>query len=260
MRRIETTGGKDVVRYLVVNSGWAAIVLDHGRLAVSLRPAVVSSAAFAALLYMIGDSSEGPCGLSLYDGAQATWFEFPSRKGLMDALIAAVDTAIADKRLLRRSMPRIALTAQPALESLLGICEELDGHYDPERLWRCLTVAVRGRFAVVREVNDAIRLSALGRGFYELSHFWQGGPTTERLRDFPDVRYGRWVASTYQDVIVGNEPLIDMVDCMIDWPHIGRRRHQYWRVIVPMVTADGTRIALGATVADTSITLGKDSR
>lgn len=261
-RRMDALPGFDLVRFMVVNAGWVAIRADRTRLVLTVRPSKVLGAALAGALYFIGDADDGPCCLVLLEAGDLVTYEFRSRSELITALCDAVGMAQPNNshRFKRKSVPYELLSrdCKPALD-LLEVWAELDGKFDMERLWRCINISWRGRFAVVRADRDAMRVTALGLGFKELARFWGAGAVSERLHDQPDAAYGLWLANAYRQAIHSQSPLIEQVDCNVEWAELGMRRHRYWRVIIPMTTAEGSNVALGVTLPDRSIALLPDT-
>jgi len=255
--------GYDYPRFQVVNAGWVGICQMRSRIVVFLRPSKATSGALAGALYHLADAGvegDGPGNIVVLGGEAPLSYEFPTRCALLRAVCDVVDAAqpCHHHRFARRQAKRSQMTADSPILGLASIWHELDGRYDVERMWRCLTVELRQRFVVVSTDPDAMHVRSLGGGFGELARYWPTGGGV-RLKDQPDAHYGRWLEGAYREAEQSDQPLIEAVDCDIDWPREGRRRHRYWRFIAPFQLDGGRRVVLGATLIDPAIALRPES-
>lgn len=252
-----THGGSDLIQFYVVNAGWLAVSLRPASFSVAVRPMKAADPALAAALYYLSDLPEIPCELWIYSGQEASQYRFTSSGGLIQALCAAISEARMreHERFRRRTVEREGLSGHTALQALVSQWEELAGEFDIERMWRSLMEGVRGRFAVVRQDPDCLRISQLGKGILTLPHYYPTKSHSNRLKDQYDAYYGEWVSNAYEEAIVTDLPLMEQVDCHVNWPYFGTLRHRYWRVILPFCATDGSQLALGVTLPDANIDL-----
>ena len=251
--------GYDYPRYQVVNAGWVGICQHRSRIIVFLRPAKAMPKAVAGALYHLSDSGlacDGPGNIVMLGGGTPLSYEFPTRHALLRAVCDVMKAAerCNHDRFVRRPAQRAELDQSSPVLGLAAIWHELSGQFDMERMWRCLTGKLNQRFVVVSARADGMHVRSLGSGFSELSHYWPTGQG-QRLADQPDLDYGRWIEGAYREADAAQRPLVEAVDCDIEWPREGRRRHRYWRVLAPFRLDDGARIVLGATLVDTDIAL-----
>ena len=97
------------------------------------------------------------------------------------------------------------------------------------------------------EVGDALMFSA-----YET---WRSCAIGAPIEEQPDRHFGRWVANTYMTAVDDVSPRIEDVDAIMRWPHAGRSRHRYKRVIFPFQASSEPKLLVGGTIVDDSIDL-----
>lgn len=116
---------------------------------------------------------------------------------------------------------------------------------------------LNGRYIVAGTdaATDGLCILAQGRDFNLIGQNWLSRVPRLRIADWPDVAYGRWVEQSYRRAWDRAEPLIDDLDCIIQWPKLGRRRHRYGRLILPCRSPSGSRLILGAMRLDADIDL-----
>jgi hypothetical protein len=126
-----------------------------------------------------------------------------------------------------------------------------------EKLTTVANELLNGRFIVAEAdgASDDLCIVAQGRDFNLIGQNWLSRVPRLRIADWPDIAYGRWVEQSYRRAWQGAEPLIDDLDCIIQWPQLGRRRHRYTRLILPCRSASGSRRLLGAMRFDRNIDL-----
>ena len=64
----------------------------------------------------------------------------------------------------------------------------------------------------------------------------------------PDWSYGRWVGDAYREAQQINQPLLEEVKAVINWPEVGTLSHSYWRLILPFKQPRRPARLLGVTV------------
>jgi len=249
----------DLSRFLIVNAGWTGIYQSDAQLIVFLRPAKVAPAALSGALYWVADAAgdgHGHGTLVILDGANPTSLQYPNRHALLQAVCDAVNDAQPShaERFARRVAQRAELASDSPLLGLANIWHELNGRLDIERMWRLLHGGLGRRFIMLSTDPDAMRVKSFGGGFDMLPSYWASDMRGVRVRDQPDLAYGKWIENAYREADATDYPLIEAIDCEVDWPREGLRCHRYWRVMVPF-ELDGQRIVLGATMNDTGISL-----
>jgi len=263
----DTGGGTrfDLPRFLVVNAGWVGVYQLKARLVVFLRPAKVCAGALSGALYWIADAvtASGVGSLIVLDGAAPIAFEYPDRYALLQAVCDTVNAAQPppSDRFARRNARRSELASNSPLLGIANIWHELNGQLDIERMWRLLHGDLGRRFILLTTDPDAMRIKRFGGGFETLPSYWESDMRGSRVRDQPDLAYGRWIENAYREADAIDGPVVEAIDCEVDWPREGLRCHRYWRVTVPFAL-DGQRLVLGATISDVSISLrdGRGSR
>jgi len=116
---------------------------------------------------------------------------------------------------------------------------------------------LNGRYIIAGAdpTTDSLCILAQGHDFNLIGRNWLSRVPRLRIADWPDVAYGRWVEQSYRRAWNGAEPLLDDLDCIIQWPKLGRRRHRYGRLILPCQSPSGSRLILGAMRFDADIDL-----
>ncbi len=249
--------GFDFRRFMIVNAGWVSVVRADKDLVLALRPAKVSPKAFAGALFFLADQRDLPATLEVHDGTRQTRYPFASIGALVSAAceIAAQAQDAGVDRFRRRAASREAARKAPLAVELVRIWRELDGVLDMERMWRLLNKGFGGRYIVISPSRSGFEVDAMGAGFSELARYWRSKNGRVRVVDQPDVRYGRWVSNAYEDALNWGAPLVEQVDCDIEWPQEGTRRHCYWRVIAPFRSAAGSPALLSVSLPDSGISL-----
>jgi hypothetical protein len=251
----------DFLRSLIVDCGWVGLYQVGEQLIVFLRPAKVCPGALSGALYWIADAAydgSGPGRLVTLDGTTPPLSHtYQQRHELLSAVCDAVNAAqpADEHRFARRAAQRSELNSNSPIIGLLSIWHELGGRLDIERMWRLLHRDFQRRFIVLSTDAGAMRVRNFGRGYSVLGSYWDSTARGVRVRDQPDMAYGRWVEHVYRDVDEMAQPCVEAVDCDVDWPQEGRRRHRYWRAMAPFRLADGQRVVLGASIDDAGISL-----
>ena len=169
----------------------------------------------------------------------------------------------ASRRERRKDDFRRALRQSDQLERSDGLSLVLDawrsGIRDVEQLAVITRQHLSDRYVVTAPTGPRNRFSILGQGkdFHLLGQDWLSRAEHLLIRDWPDQAFGSWVEEHYAQAWEQFEPRIEDIDCFIEWPGIGSRRHGYRRVILPCQHRGSTdqRVLFTALRQDQSIDL-----
>jgi hypothetical protein len=243
--------------FLARNLGWIFLAVDKAICELRFRPGRASDAALAAA----ADKLRRARG-RLH---RVAWFrngweveELATASGAIARMMALADGARGNARagdFLLRPRDRHNLAPTDPLRLLAGAWSS--GVRGAGELALLADNLLNGRYIVASTdaTTDSLCIVAQGRDFNLMGRDWLSRVPRLRIADWPDVAYGRWVEQSYRRAWHGAEPLIDDLDCIIQWPKLGRRRHRYARLILPCRSPSGSRLILGAMRFDADIDL-----
>ena len=144
-----------------------------------------------------------------------------------------------------------------ALNELMARWQELSGPDRYRELEGLLRRALGSRYVFVQQDASSERLvfREFGEGLFDHIKPWRVGAVGQPIEDMPDRHYGRWVAQSYLETLSVGQPQIDHVDAIVNWPHRGRSRLRYKRLIVPLDLASDKPLLLGGSIMDDTIDL-----
>lgn len=242
--------------YMVRNMGWAAVLETRSSIEVRARPSKINDATLVATLEHVRDARRRKFQLTLF---QSGWIssELPSASQAATHLTKLVEQSRTELRkydFLRRSRQHDGPGRSTSEDALLDAWRT--GERRVDQLALMADEHFGGRFVVAgRDETGGTCILAGGGDFNLIGESWMSRLPRLRLADWPDVVYGRWVEESYNEVWRSGEPLLDDVDCFINWPKLGRRRHRYGRIILPCRSALGTELLIGAMRIDDQIDL-----
>ena len=243
--------------FLARNLGWISFGVGKVECDMRLHPAKVNDMTLLAGVDMIRKARVRRHRVTWY---REEWHteEFANAREAVSRIMSLVDAARPDSRgddFLRRPRNRQHLVASDPLRLLLDAWSS--GAQGAEQLAALADQLVNGRYILAGADNSTDNLCILagGRDFNLIGRSWLSRLPRLRISDWPDVAYGRWVEQTYLDAWHRVEPLLDDLDCIIQWPKLGRRRHGYSRLILPCRSASGARLMLGAMRSDPHVDL-----
>ncbi len=249
--------------FLIRNQGCIALRVGTFEVELRIRPDKVKPLAVSTgLQHLLGVEARRHVEASKI---KVTWFSGSWHSEIFARSRQAIQhicTLVAQARLkarvedfLLRPRQRRHLAVDNPLRTLLDAW--VSGTHDVERLVAIVDQSLNGRYIVAApgQPNGNLCIMVGGRDFNLLGQDWLSRAPSLCIEDWPDVTYGRWVAQSYREAWRGHEPRLDDLDCFIDWPGIGRRRHGYGRLILPCVSASGSRVLLGAMRYDPNIDL-----
>jgi hypothetical protein len=94
-----------------------------------------------------------------------------------------------------------------------------------------------------------------GGGLFNHYEAWRANGVGVPLDELPDHNYGLWAAEAYRQAMAEGSPHIHDVDAIVKWPHVGRTRMRYRRVIVPIAAETEGDVMLGGSIIDNRIDL-----
>ena len=250
--------GEELTDFAIRNMGFVGVAGANGSVRVSLRPAVVSPIAFAALLYWLNDRVVDRVLLSLFDRSWSHEIK-ASREDAVRALLARV-TFGSDSRagdFLQQDLPLHALPARCPLQGVLAVWSEASGKFDGERVLPMLENVLNGRFVLVEASTSspALVIKDVGPGLAKPAEYWLARSIGNRVEDQPDYAYGKWIAGLYRQVLNNGAPSLSDVDAVISWPQHSRERFRYRRLVVPFDGGRNSTVLLGASLSDPGINL-----
>lgn len=243
--------------FLARNLGWISFGINKVECEVRLRPAKVNEVALLAATEKVRDAAVGRYRLTWYGDAWSSE-KFATASAAVSRIMLLVGCAQANARgedFLRRPRRREHLLPDDPLKLLLDAWSS--GVRGAEQLTALADELVDGRYILAGADGSSSDLCILagGRDFNIIGRRWLSRVPRLRISDWPDVAYGRWVEQSYRVAWQGVEPVLDDLDCIIQWPKLGRRRHGYRRLILPCRSSSGSRLMLGAMLIDPHIDL-----
>jgi hypothetical protein len=249
---------------LVRNLGFVLLAEKRRALEIQFRPQTVSQRALAAALYELHDRRPDRIILATDSrGVRRDLFSsVPAFSHFLDDLFYQAGTP-DPQRLLKRRVAADTLDANSPMRAMLALWQApppiQSGRRRPTQapVLDFIHQHLDGRFLVAETNPTQARpvVRGLGPGFRVPNptafRHWVGNS----LFDHPDLAYGRWVAEAFLAASTEQQPCIEDIDCLIDWPGTGQRRHRYSRMVLPYTQSDGTCALIGATVTDVSFDL-----
>lgn len=127
----------------------------------------------------------------------------------------------------------------------------------PATIDRDFDNTIGNRYVIVKRdpSNQRVVFHEFGDGMYAKYETWRMCAVGAPIEEQPDRDYGKWVADAYTEALVAQHPMIADIDAIVSWPHAGRARMRYKRVLVPIVSAAGAPMLLGGSLLDNRIDL-----
>jgi hypothetical protein len=252
---------KEFPDFLIRNQGCIALRVGTSEVELRICPDKVQPRAVStALQHLLGFGARRNGSQIKVTRFSGSWHSeiFARSRQAVQHICVLVEQAQLQTRaedFLLRPRQRRHLAADNPLQALLDAWAS--GAHNVEELAAIADRSLNGRYIVVApgRPNGDLCIMVGGRDFSLLGRDWLSRIPSLCIEDWPDIAYGRWVAQSYQEAWRGHEPRLDDLDCFINWPGIGRRRHGYGRLILPCLSALGSRILLGAMRHDPNIDL-----
>jgi hypothetical protein len=250
--------GGEFSDYAVANLGFIAANAYGGSCQIRLRPSFVAPSAMQSLLHWLSSGRIDRIVLSWLD---KDWHHelLRSRDGAVtrvrELITAASHTQPND--FIASEVTAAQLPENTALGILLRYWERLSEPEGRPSLMDLLNKALGNRYVLVQRAPDNGRLvfRKFGGGLFKHYDAWRANGVGAPLDELPDHSYGRWICDAYAAALENRFPRVDDVDAIVRWPHVGRTRMRYRRVIVPFSTEQAEPAILGGSIIDNRIDL-----
>ena len=103
--------------------------------------------------------------------------------------------------------------------------------------------------------HDKLVFHSFGNELFSDYDTWRTCAVGAPIEEMPDRSYGRLVMPGYYDAMAENAPRVEEVDAIIRWPHYGRSRLRYQRLIVPVQAPGESPLLIGGSILDPRIDL-----
>jgi len=256
-KHLRGMGAAQYERYVVKNCGFVVFRWIGRSATIKLRPAIVHSRAYGALMYLAADMSPASVALSTFDdgwrhevlgsvGAALTRITW---------LIKAAQTVPGEIFRRNRNLSDLAPTDRwrgivsnwtpaPSWPQIQGLLDEASH-------------LAAGRYSVFKRDADegTFRFDEIGPGIPVWARLHYARAKGMRLQDGADHAFHKFCDSTYRDVCSANRPAIDEVDAVIAWPGFGPLRRRYRRLMLPYRDPANRHWMLSTTIEDPDIDL-----
>lgn len=250
--------GGEFSDYAVTNLGFIAANAYGGSCQIRLRPDFVSQGAHNSLTHWLSSGRIDRIVLSWLD---KDWHHelLKSREIAVARVAELVELAklARPKDFLAHAVTANELPESTALGILLRYWERLAEPEGRPSLMSLLNKALGNRYVLVQEDPNTARLvfREFGGGLFNHYGAWRSSGVGAPMDELPDQMYGRWIANAYSTALADGAPRVDDVDAIVKWPHVGRTRMRYRRVIVPFSDEAGEPSILGGSIIDNRIDL-----
>jgi hypothetical protein len=261
-QQLQTTFGTRLppaqfAEFLVRNYKWISLRVDGSACELRLRPSRVGEETLSVASEELRGTTVGQYRLAWY-GRGWSGEDFDTASEAASRLMSLVSSAHTRDRIadfLRRPRKREHLLQHDPLNLLLDAWSS--GIRGAEDLAIVADDLLGGRYILAGRDGPSQDMCILagGQDFNIIGRDWLSRVPRLRIADWPDVAYGGWVEQSYQVAWHSDVPMLDDLDCIIQWPTLGRRRHGYRRLILPGRSASGSRLLLGAMRIDPHVDL-----
>ncbi len=250
--------GGEFSDYAVVNLGFIATNVYGQSAQIRLRPSFTADAAYDALYRWLLNRRFERVVLTWLD---STWQNEMLRSN-QAALIRLDDLIEQAKRqrpedFMSTLIPGDEVSRDVTLKKLFQTWKLSTRDNRPETVRTAINSILGNRYAIVQQdhMNNRLLYKELGDGLFTSYDTWRTCAVGAPMEEMPDRAYGRWVKGCYSDVLSTMEPTVEKVDAIVHWPHSGRTRMRYRRLILPLALSDGSRIVVGGSLVDDRIDL-----
>jgi hypothetical protein len=250
--------GGEFSDYAVTNLGFIAANAYGGSCQIRLRPNFVSESAHRSLTHWLSSGR--------IDRIVLSWLDHEWHHELLRSRETAVARVAELAEIAKRAQPNDflahAVTADELPEStalgiLLRYWERLSEPEGHASLMSLLNKALGNRYVLVGKDKSTAKMvfREFGGGLFNHYGAWRSSGVGAPMDELPDQMYGRWIATAYSTALDSGAPRVDDVDAIVRWPHVGRTRMRYRRVIVPFSDDTGEPSILGGSIIDNRIDL-----
>jgi hypothetical protein len=251
--------GRDLAEYCVKNLGFVAAKQGDTALQVWLRPSHVAPVALAAVLFWLAEQKSARIGVSCYGDHRWSHEIHPSREMAIQAIVALVNSAHAQRQdaVRSRSQEPVTLPTSSPLRPSLEHWLTSFGRLHRGRLESVTCHAAEGRYILLYAPSSSSRIiiKEVGQGMPAGAKHWLSRGIGMRLEDQPDTAYGGLCAKAYRRAKDRRQPILDEIDAIVEWPGFGRQRRRYRRLILPFQGTNGDVYLLGTSFEDARIDL-----
>ena len=250
--------GGEFSDYAVTNLGFIAANAYGGSCQIRLRPNFVSESAHKSLTHWLSSGR--------IDRIVLSWLDHEWHHELLRSRETAVARVAELAEIAKRAQPNDflahAVTADELPEStalgiLLRYWERLSEPEGHASLMSLLNKALGNRYVLVGKDKSTAKMvfREFGGGLFNHYEAWRANGVGVPLDELPDHNYGLWAAEAYRQAMAEGSPHIHDVDAIVKWPHVGRTRMRYRRVIVPIAAETEGDVMLGGSIIDNRIDL-----
>ncbi|MFM9942912.1 MAG: hypothetical protein ACKVP7_25860 [Hyphomicrobiaceae bacterium] len=254
---------RETRRFLVKSMGFVEFTIGDRHVRLQLRPSHVSGPTIAGLCFLLGDLPSTRCSAVLHDDKDATSHVILPPSG---CCAAAVENLVARAREARfevlstRRLGPKDLANLPPLQKALDYWLNWPTNHNDTAFEQLLREDLGGRYVVFNQMigAGALRISRVGPGLPEFAVKTLGllkGRDTDLIH--PDPAYGKACASAYAEALDRWEPLIEDVEAKAFWPHFGRLRRRYTRLILPFCAAESCGVLSATLASSCGLTLNR---
>jgi hypothetical protein len=229
-------------------------------LIIKLRPARVSPAAYAALIYALHDNRLSRVVLAYFDEVTQDWsHQFFSDLHSTIAWITTIAkrTAGGDQPVITRLRSLVTLPANQLFRRAFESWKAAGGFFDKNHLNYWLPPSVHN-FIILRSKfpSGPIVISGIGDGLPTPIQTTLDLFIERPILELPDLIYARSCDIAYKNSINTLDPMLEDVDAYVYWPTIGLNRRKYQRLLLPWRRKRNWEVMLiSITSCDTSINL-----
>jgi hypothetical protein len=250
--------GGEFSDYAVVNLGFIATNVYGQSAQIRLRPSFTADAAYDALYRWLLNRR--------FDRVVLTWLDSTWQNEMLrsnQAALIRLDDLIEQAKRQRPEdfmstlIPGDEVARDATLKELFHAWKLNTRDNRPESVRTAISSILGNRYAIVQQdqMNSRLLYKELGDGLFTSYDTWRTCAVGAPMEEMPDRAYGRWVKGCYSDVLNTMEPTVEKVDAIVHWPHSGRTRMRYRRLILPLALSDGSRIVVGGSLVDDRIDL-----
>lgn len=250
--------GGEFSDYAVVNLGFIATNVYGHSAQIRLRPTFTADAAYDALYRWVLSRR--------FDRIVLTWLDNGWHNEMLrtnQAALIRLDDLIEEAK---RQRPQDFLSTpiateeirrDPNLRAVMERWNRVTTDQQPSGVRSAINSILGNRYIICHDEGAGQRLfyKELGEGLFTDYETWRTCAVGAPMEEMPDRTYGRWATSCYLDALRDMEPKIERVDAIVHWPHTGRTRMRYQRLILPLALSDGSRIVVGGSLVDDRIDL-----
>ena len=250
--------GGEFSDYAVVNLGFIATNVYGHSAQIRLRPTFTADAAYDALYRWVLNRR--------FDRIVLTWLDNDWHNEMLrtnQAALIRLDDLIEEAKrqrpedFLSTLISRDEVQRDAALKELLNKWSTATVDNRPESVGSAVNSILGNRYAIVQQdqSNNRLLYRELGDGLFTSYDTWRTCAVGAPMEEMPDRAYGRWVKGCYSTALTTMEPTVEKVDAIVHWPHSGRTRLRYQRLILPLSLSDGSRIVVGGSLVDDRVDL-----